>query len=164
MVLGEALGVTIAWFFNEHVESATELEPLIRRREDKNEIAFVEQSIRKQLLGPDPERPLQMFIIEILPGGSTGATPYAHGAESIALVLEGNLTLDLKQQRYYLREGDSFVVPAHMPRRLCNPDRDCATRLIWAVARFRISEMQEQGEAIASLSLGNNGRERPAAS
>jgi transcriptional regulator with XRE-family HTH domain len=134
VALGEALGVGVAWFFDE-TALVDDPDAFVVRRDARRLLAMGEGEIRKELLTPVPERPLQLYMIVVEPGGSTGAGLYSHSGESAGMVLAGRLALWIEKRHFLLREGDSFSVPANAKRRFSNPDPRRATHLLWAVGR-----------------------------
>jgi len=134
VALGEALGVGISWFFDESAP-IDELDASFVVRKEARRILSMEGDVQKELLTPVPERPLQLYMIVVEPGGSTGEGLYAHSGESAAIVLSGRLELWVEKRHFLLCEGDSFSVPANAKRRFSNPDSRRPTRLLWAVGR-----------------------------
>ncbi len=132
--LGEALGVNIGWFFDAAAEIEDEGEGLIVRREARRAISMNGDGIRKELLSPDQDRSLQLFMISIEVGGGSGPEYYAHGGEVAAFVLSGSLLLWIDERRFLLRTGDSFAIPANTPRRYENPDPMQEVKLLWSIS------------------------------
>jgi transcriptional regulator with XRE-family HTH domain len=135
VALGEALGVGIAWFFDDTAPLDAEETDLVVRSDRRRALSMGEGEVAKQLLSPDPRRGLQLYLIIVEPGGSTGPGLYAHSGESGGLVLSGQLLLWIEDRHFLLKEGDSFSVPANAPRRFANPDPQQRTKLLWSVAR-----------------------------
>jgi transcriptional regulator with XRE-family HTH domain len=133
--LGDTLGVGLAWFFEEIPTDSTDERQYIVRRELRAHLTMSQGGVQKDLLSPDPTRPLQLFIIRVEPGGTTGEGLYAHSGESNGFVLSGQLQLRIQDETFSLREGDSFLIPANVPRWFSNPDMSRPTTLVWAVAR-----------------------------
>jgi transcriptional regulator with XRE-family HTH domain len=135
VALGEALGVGIAWFFDETAPLNAEETDLVVRSDRRRTLSMGEGEVAKQLLSPDPRRGLQLYLITVEPGGSTGPGLYAHSGESGGLVLSGQLLLWIEDRHFLLKQGDSFAVPANAPRRFANPDPQQRTQILWSVAR-----------------------------
>jgi len=133
VALGEALGVGIAWFFDE----AAPLDPsevdLIVRSDRRRTLSMGD--VEKKHLSPNPRRGLQLYSITVAPGGSTGQGLYAHSGESGGVVLSGQLLLWVEDHHFVLKAGDSFAVPANARRRFANPDPYQPAELLWPVAR-----------------------------
>jgi transcriptional regulator with XRE-family HTH domain len=133
--LGDVLGVGLAWFFEEIPSDSSAEHNYIVRREMRAHLSMSQGGVQKDLLSPDATLPLQLFLIRVEPGGTTGEGLYAHSGESNGFVLSGQLLLRIEEERFLLREGDSFLVPANVQRWFSNPDNSRPTTLIWAVAR-----------------------------
>jgi transcriptional regulator with XRE-family HTH domain len=133
--LGDTLGVGLAWFFEETPADSSAEHQFIVRRELRAHLSMSHGGVQKDLLSPDPTRPLQLFFIRVEPGGTTGEGLYAHSGESNGFVLSGQLLLRIAEERFVLREGDSFLIPANVQRWFSNPDTSRPTTLIWAVSR-----------------------------
>jgi transcriptional regulator with XRE-family HTH domain len=135
VALGEALGVGIAWFFDEAAPLDPSETDLIVRGNRRRTLSMGEGDVEKKHLSPNPRRGLQLYSITVAPGGSTGQGLYAHSGESGGVVLSGQLLLWIEDHHFVLKTGDSFAVPANARRRFANPDPYQPTELLWAVAR-----------------------------
>lgn len=133
--LGDTLGVGLAWFFEETPEDSSAEHKYIVRRELRAHLSMSQGGVQKDLLSPDATRPLQLFFIRVEPGGTTGEGLYAHSGESNGFVLSGQLLLRIEEERFMLRDGDSFLISANVQRWFSNPDMSRPTTLVWAVAR-----------------------------
>ncbi|MEM1302435.1 MAG: cupin domain-containing protein, partial [Pseudomonadota bacterium] len=63
---------------------------------------------------------------------NSGAEPYTHKGEEAGIVLQGELELQIGDQVFLLKSGDSFGFPSAIPHRYGNPG-DVETIVIWAV-------------------------------
>lgn len=135
VALSSALGIRTGWFFEEgHAGEDGERE-LIVRREFRRKITMESgTSMSKELLSPRRDGALQMFILTLEPGGSTGEDPYSHPAEVGGYVVSGRLDLWLNGRSFVLRSGDSFSIPPNCPRRYSNADPREAVELVWSIA------------------------------
>src|SRR5215469_4567753 len=143
VALGEALGVGISWFFDESAPIDEPDASFVVRKEARRTLSM-EGNVQKELLTPVPERPLQLYMIVVEPGGSTGDGLYAHSGESAGMVLSGRLELWIEKRHFLLREGDSFSIPANAKRRFSNPDTRRPTQLLWAVGRPATTALEHQ--------------------
>ena len=143
VALGEALGVGVSWFFDENLPIDDPDASFVVRKEARRALSM-EGDVQKELLTPVPERPLQLYMIVVEPGGSTGEGLYAHSGESAGVVLSGRLALWIEKGHFLLREGDSFSVPANARRRFANPDSRRPTQLLWAVGRPATAALEHE--------------------
>src|SRR5262249_45876527 len=82
---------------------------------------------RKALLTPKPFHALEVVAVEFEPGGSTGDEPYTHGdSEELLLVLSGRAHVQLGEEVYDLRAGDSVHYRSSTPHRVSNPGAEAA--------------------------------------
>jgi transcriptional regulator with XRE-family HTH domain len=77
---------------------------------------------RKSLLTPKPFHALEVVAAEFDPGGSTGDEAYTHGdSEELLLVVGGCVHVQLGDEIYELRTGDSVQYRSSTPHRVSNP-------------------------------------------
>jgi transcriptional regulator with XRE-family HTH domain len=82
---------------------------------------------RKALLTAKPFHALEVVAAEFDPGGSTGDEPYTHGdSEELLVVVEGVVHVQLGDEVYELRDGDSVHYRSSTPHRVSNPGDDSA--------------------------------------
>ncbi|MBR0650173.1 cupin domain-containing protein [Roseomonas terrae] len=135
VALSSALGIRTGWFFEEGHAGDDGEGHLIVRREFRRKITMASgTSMSKELLSPRRDGSLQMFILTLEPGGSTGEEPYSHPAEVGGYVVSGRLDLWLNGRSFVLRSGDSFSIPPNCLRRYSNADPREAVELVWSIA------------------------------
>ncbi|MFX7849677.1 cupin domain-containing protein, partial [Acinetobacter baumannii] len=77
--------------------------------DERSVLQLWRSGIVKQLLTPDgTDAALNVFLIILAPGASTGDEPYSHRGEEAGLVLEGAITLTVDARSWTLKTGDSF--------------------------------------------------------
>lgn len=135
VALSTALGIRTGWFFEEgHLGEDSERD-LIVRREFRRKITMANgTNMSKELLSPKRDGMLQMFILTLEPGGSTGEEPYSHPAEVGGYVVSGRLDLWLNGRSFVLRSGDSFSIPPNCLRKYSNSDPRQSVELVWSIA------------------------------
>lgn len=152
MALGQALGVSISWFFDDGATLDPSEAPLVVRRETRRQLSMDHGSVRKELLSPDGGHAQQrVFLLTVEPGGNSGKGFYAHDGEVCGILLSGALHLWVGKQKMVLREGDSFAIPRDAMRRFVNPDPRAPSILVWSIAYF--SRLAEVKRAIAPAQL-----------
>lgn len=131
--IASALNVGMGNLFEEPSEP---VQPTVQRREGRRKIEFRDTSISKELVSPPkPDSQLDVYLITIDPGGSTGGEPYVHPGQEAGLVLEGTLELTVDSHTYHLRDGDGFSFESRRPHRFSNPGSSLA-RVVWINARI----------------------------
>jgi len=117
--LADALDAGIAEVFPQPDDGAGPV--LVARIEDRKRIEFGETGMSKELVTPFDHSPrLDIYVITIEPGGSTGDAPFVHQGEEAGLVLEGGIELVVDGQKAILGEGDSFRFSSSSPHQYRN--------------------------------------------
>jgi len=106
--------------------------PLITRSAERPTITLMGGVTWARLTGrPEPDAD---FIETVYPpGSSSGAHMSHHNGHEFALVLEGEMTLELGFERFTLGAGDTIVFDAPTPHRISNQS-DRPMRTIWVVS------------------------------
>jgi transcriptional regulator with XRE-family HTH domain len=129
--LAEAFGVPIGWFFTEP-PAGTDGPAWVQRRPQRRVLDLPGKGITKELLTPAQDGMLELMLVTVEPGGSSGVTPYTHVGEDAGLVLEGSLLLEVAGDACVLRAGDAFRFPSTSPHRFENPGQT-RSLVLWAV-------------------------------
>ncbi|HVY13619.1 MAG TPA: XRE family transcriptional regulator [Rhodopila sp.] len=128
--LAESFGVPIGWFFTDAPRSP-DGPSWVLRAPYRRTLTLAEKGIVKELLCPGDGK-LELLLITIQPGGSTGVGTYAHAGEDAGTVLSGVLKLQVGDETALLNPGDSFRFAATLEHRFENPgDVPCVA--LWAV-------------------------------
>lgn len=104
--------------------------PFLRRAAKRPRIDL--GSLHKELLTSGGNHNLQIMILTIEPGGTSGNTTLSYPAEKGGLVLEGELMLSVDNREAHLEEGDSFVFDSAQPHAFRN-DGDRPARILWVI-------------------------------
>ena len=97
-VLADVLGIGIAGLFGPKEKADAAPDAIVTREKARAKLNLWRTGISKQLLSPaGSDGPLNLFLVHLEPGGSTGDELYTHDGEEAGLVLEGemNLTVDI---------------------------------------------------------------------
>lgn len=85
----------------------------------------------KWFLTEPPFGHVEMYAVELEPGGSTGPAPYRHGdSEEVVLVVRGAVRVELGDEVHDLDAGDTIVFASSTPHRLVNAG-DARAELVW---------------------------------
>jgi transcriptional regulator with XRE-family HTH domain len=101
--IADALEVPVLFFLIE----AGEANPVVRQNQRKKLTVPGSQSVI-ELLTPDLNRKIEMFITRVPPSERNIAQPLAQPTEECVLVLEGALLVRLNETEYLLEAGDSI--------------------------------------------------------
>ncbi|MBR0697703.1 cupin domain-containing protein [Bradyrhizobium lablabi] len=129
--LADVLGVGIAALFGAAPNDGAS-NGIVTREGQRAELKLWRTGISKQLLSPaGSENLLNLFLVHLEPGGSTGDELYTHDGEEAGLVLEGEMTLTVDAGTWTLKQGDSFRFASRRPHRFSNPADDAKTVVLW---------------------------------
>jgi len=129
--LGDALGVALADLFVSVEQNPDNAAAVVVRQSRRSELQLWRSGIRKQLLTPLQDgTQLNLYLVEMEPGASTGDEPYSHTGEEAGLVIQGAMELVVDAQSWTLQEGDSFRFPSSSLHRFSNRHHD-VTKVVW---------------------------------
>jgi transcriptional regulator with XRE-family HTH domain len=100
--VAEALDVPMLYFLTEDDPN-----PVVRR-DHRKKLMLPGSPVTYELLTPDLNRKLEMFVARVLPSDDNIAEPLPFPTEECILVLEGNLSVQLGEAEYRLEAGDSI--------------------------------------------------------
>jgi transcriptional regulator with XRE-family HTH domain len=129
--LADVLGVGIAGLFGAK-ENAGAPDKVVTRERQRAKLKLWRTGITKQLLSPaGSDGRLNLFLVQLEPGGSTGDELYTHDGEEAGLVIEGKMKLTVDAESWTLKHGDSFRFASRRPHRFSNPSDDARAVVLW---------------------------------
>lgn len=131
-----ALNIPIQAMFGEEEAGASDLQeeqgdPPFVRRADRRPVIDI-GPLQKELLTSGGNHNLQIMILNIAPGGSSGKTALSYPAEKGGLVLTGEVQLTVDGQEACLKTGDSFVFDSALSHSLSNTT-DAPAQVLWII-------------------------------
>ena len=97
--LADVLGVGIAALFGNQAGDGGGSHGVIIRSAERAELKLWRSGISKQLLNPSgADAKLNLFLVHMEPGGSTGDELYTHDGEEAGLVLAGEMVLTVDER------------------------------------------------------------------
>ncbi|SHJ57887.1 transcriptional regulator, XRE family with cupin sensor [Bradyrhizobium lablabi] len=130
--LADVLGVGIAGLFGAKESTKTASDAIVTREAKRAKLNLWRTGISKQLLSPaGSEGRLNLFLVHMEPGGSTGDELYTHDGEEAGLVLSGKMKLTVDAESWMLKQGDSFRFSSRRPHRFSNPSPDVKAVVLW---------------------------------
>jgi transcriptional regulator with XRE-family HTH domain len=129
--LAEIFGVPIGWFFSDP-GAAPQGPAWVQRRAQRRVLDLSAKGITKELLSPEGDGKIELMLITVEAGGSSGEAPYQHAGEDAGTVLEGVLELEVDGVASRLQAGDSFRFLSTLPHRFANPG-PLRCVVLWAV-------------------------------
>lgn len=131
-ILADVLGVGIAALFGASPSTDGASDQVVTRGQQRPELKLWRTGVSKQLLSPaNADNRLNLFLVHLEPGGSTGDELYTHDGEEAGLVLEGEMMLTVDSETWSLKTGDSFRFASRRPHRFSNPARDAKAVVLW---------------------------------
>ncbi len=130
--LADVLGVGIAGLFGAKEKADTARDAIVTREKARAKLNLWRTGISKQLLSPaGSDGRLNLFLVHMEPGGSTGDELYTHDGEEAGLVIEGEMKLTVDAESWTLKHGDSFRFASRRPHRFSNPSRESKAVVLW---------------------------------
>jgi transcriptional regulator with XRE-family HTH domain len=130
--LADVLGVGIAGLFGAKENAGAAPDAVVTRERQRARLNLWRTGISKQLLSAaGSEGRLNLFLVHLEPGGSTGDELYTHDGEEAGLVIEGKMKLTVDAESWTLKSGDSFRFASRRPHRFSNPSDDAKTVVLW---------------------------------
>ncbi len=126
-----ALKVQLADFFAIDASSADDINIVVRKN-GRSTLPFNKFGLTKELLSPKLHSNLEMLMLVLQPGGSSGPEPWTRNGEKAGYMLEGQLQLTVGSQSYLLYEGDSFRFDSSIEHAFRNPT-NAVSRIIWVI-------------------------------
>ncbi len=123
----DALGETLASFFEEHAQEQT-----VYRREDRILMAESTKEFRIELLvQASQKRDMEPVLVTLAPGASTWEDR-SHQGQEFGFILDGHVKLRLGPDSYKLRQGDCFYFTSDKKHLIENLGRTQA-KILWVV-------------------------------
>lgn len=130
--IADVLGVGIAGLFGAKETAGTGSDAIVTREQQRAELNLWRTGISKQLLSPSgSDGRLNLFLVHMEPGGSTGDELYTHDGEEAGLVIEGEMNLTVDAESWTLKQGDSFRFASRRPHRFSNPSGKAKAVVLW---------------------------------
>ncbi|WP_406379171.1 cupin domain-containing protein [Streptomyces sp. NBC_01618] len=114
----DALGTTLSRLFH---AVDREYRVLTRPHERVELTRAGVQGITYTLLNPNRMGSLEMMMLEVAPGASSGDNPHTHAGEEVGLLLRGELDYWIDDACYRLQPGDCVSFDSSAPHRYHNP-------------------------------------------
>ena len=129
--VAEALEVPVGWLFDPP-RAAGAGPAWVLRRPHRRSLSFSDEGITKELLAPPGDGAIELLLVTVQPGGSSGPTSYTHAGEDAGVVLEGALWLEVDGETATLEAGDAFRFTSSKPHRFGNAGA-ARVLVLWAL-------------------------------
>ena len=102
----------------------------IVRAQGRRVLSLNTTGVQKELLTPAANGALEIYLVTIAPGGSSGPELYTHKGEEGGYVMSGEMLLEIESETFYLKTGDSFRFKSQAPHRFANTTEE-ETVVVW---------------------------------
>lgn len=117
--IAKALNVAVFYFLMNEEEK----KPVVRKAE-RQKLVFPHSKITYELLSPDLNRQMEMFMGELEQGAKTCDEPLGHQGEEVIFVLSGTMWIIVGDTEYTLNEGDTIYYFGNIPHQIINVGED----------------------------------------
>lgn len=131
-LLAGALEVPMDRFFLDQQAPPESTPSYVLKPGQRRSLRLAHQGMSIQIASPPNAENMQMFVVELEPGGGSGNEMDQHEGEEAGLVISGKIEFWLDQDHLVLTEGDTFQFPAKTPHRYHNPGVVPA-RVMWVI-------------------------------
>jgi transcriptional regulator with XRE-family HTH domain len=128
--LSEVFNVPMSQLFHEGDYPPVEELGRIVRAQGRRVLSLNTTGVQKELLTPAVSGALEIYLVTIAPGGSSGPELYTHKGEEGGYVMAGEMVLEIEDRVFTLKTGDSFRFKSQTPHRFAN-NTDVETTVVW---------------------------------
>jgi len=90
------------------------------RKEERQNLILPGATTSYQLLSPDLNRKLEMILTTLQVGMASCEAPLSHPGEECAVLLKGNVRVEVADDKFILEEGDTLYFDCTLPHRIVN--------------------------------------------
>ena len=120
----------LASFFETQDDQSAE-EGTITRAGHRSTLSF-RTGLTKELLSPPGHAEMEMLMLSLEVGGSSGADPWRRNGEKAGYVMQGRFELQIGEQVHILEQGDAFQFDSRQPHWFRNL-ADSETKVVWII-------------------------------
>jgi transcriptional regulator with XRE-family HTH domain len=128
--LSEVFNVPMSQLFHEGEYPPVEELGRIVRAQGRRVLSLNTTGVQKELLTPAVSGALEIYLVTIAPGGSSGPELYTHKGEEGGYVMSGEMVLEIEDRTFTLKTGDSFRFKSQTPHRFANQTQ-AETVVVW---------------------------------
>lgn len=117
--IAEVLGVAVFHFFIDEANTSR-----VVRKGERQSHRFPNSHLSYELLSPDLNRQMEMFMACLEPGAETSEEPLSHIGEEVIHVLEGTMWIQIGKDEYTVKQGDTIYYFSSIPHKIINIGKD----------------------------------------
>lgn len=130
--ISDVFEIPLSFLLGEEEAAIKQPSPIVTAKERK--VVMWEGGIRFALLSRAHDLGCEFIYNEWPPGSSTGKERYIHDGVESGIILEGEMELELGDEVYRLKPGDSITFRCDVPHRLSNRGKKTA-KGVWVNSR-----------------------------
>jgi quercetin dioxygenase-like cupin family protein/DNA-binding transcriptional regulator YiaG len=132
-LISDALGVEPIQFFKRNTQDKPGEGVDVVLRRDTQRVVHFAAGITKHGLTHSEHGGLELLLVTMAPGATSGSEFYRHPGIEAGYVISGRLKLAVEEEVFYLEAGDSFNFKSALLHRFENA-ADGESQVIWAIA------------------------------
>ena len=113
--IANELGVAVFYFLMDEAH----VNPVVRK-DERPPLKFNNSNITYELLSPDLNRQMEMFLGRLEPGAATCDEPLSHPGEEVIHVLQGTMWILIGDNEYTVEHGDTIYYYSSSPHKIIN--------------------------------------------
>ncbi|OIQ50902.1 HTH-type transcriptional regulator PuuR [Pseudodesulfovibrio hydrargyri] len=117
--IAKALNVAVFYFLIDDDDTRA-----VVKKDERRKLNFHDSHMTYELLSPDLNRQMEMFMGELEPGAVTCEEPLPHPGEEVTYVLKGTMWICVGNDEYTLEEGDTIYYLGSIPHQIRNIGSD----------------------------------------
>ncbi len=126
--IADALAIPLSTLLEDEEDRIEAPSRLMDKKERK--VLTMEGGVHYSLLSRNIAMDCEFILIEYPPGSSTGKEKYSHEGVECGFLLEGKLEVEVVDQIYHMKPGDSITYQSNIPHRTSNKGKKPA-RGVW---------------------------------
>lgn len=111
--IADALDVAVFYFLLDEAEKS----PVVKKAE-RQQLKFRDSHVTYELLSPDLNRQMEMFMGRLEPGAVTCEEPLTHPGEEVNHVVQGKMWITIGKEEYVLDPGDTIYYYSSIPHKI----------------------------------------------
>lgn len=119
-LIADGLGVGLDAIFPRQSGANPATDAFAFRVSERRGLGFWRDGIEKALLTPGEDTTLNLFLVHVAPGGTSGESAYTHHGNEAGFVLEGAFELMVDGETRIMETGDAFRFRSNRPHRWRN--------------------------------------------
>lgn len=113
--IANVLGVPVFYFLLDDIN----VSPVVKK-DERRILKFAKSDLTYELLSPDLNRQMELFMAKLKPKESTSFELNSHPGEEAVYILHGLMQIQVGSNKYTLEEGDAIHFESNKPHKIMN--------------------------------------------